>query len=90
MSSELTSKYSSSARKSRWNATVTLWKTLGIMPYHTVQLHGGYESFSKDVCQPVMSNARDDSSVCGPTWHVSSTSSLWMKTDDQDNNKVKS
>ncbi|GFU86141.1 hypothetical protein TNCV_367991 [Trichonephila clavipes] len=28
----------------------------GIMPYHTVQYHGGWESFNKDVCQSVMSN----------------------------------
>ncbi|GFT32271.1 uncharacterized protein TNCV_1035311 [Trichonephila clavipes] len=29
-----------------------------------------------------MSNVWDDRSVCGPTWHVPSSSSSWMKTDD--------
>ncbi|GFQ99673.1 hypothetical protein TNCT_424031 [Trichonephila clavata] len=32
-----------------------------------------------------MNNVRDERSVCGPTWHVPSSSSSWMKTDNRDN-----
>ncbi|GFR21681.1 hypothetical protein TNCT_504551 [Trichonephila clavata] len=72
----------------RWNVTVICGKPLGIMPpYCTVARWVG--SFSKDVCQQVMSNVRDDRSVCGPTWYVPSSSSSWRKTDDRDN-KTKS
>ncbi|GFV51810.1 hypothetical protein TNCV_1321661 [Trichonephila clavipes] len=31
-----------------------------------------------DECQPVMSNVRDDLSVCGRTRHVPSSSSSWV------------
>ncbi|GFR30086.1 HTH_48 domain-containing protein [Trichonephila clavata] len=50
------------------------------LPNRTVSRWVG--KFHKDVCQPVMSNVRDDRSMCGPTWHVPSSR---MKTDDRDN-----
>ncbi|GFQ71241.1 HTH_48 domain-containing protein [Trichonephila clavata] len=43
------------------------------LPYRTVARW--IESSSKDVCQPMMSNVRDERSVCGPTWLVPSSSS---------------
>ncbi|GFU41087.1 HTH_48 domain-containing protein [Trichonephila clavipes] len=43
------------------------------LPYRTVR--GGLEGFNKDACQPLMSSIQDDQPVCGPTWHLPSSSS---------------
>ncbi|GFQ98252.1 HTH_48 domain-containing protein [Trichonephila clavata] len=54
------------------------------LPYLTVARWIGKFQQGR-VSTSVMINFRNELSVCGLTWLVPSSSSLWMKTDDRDN-----